>query len=448
MFDAPRQPARPALSTGIVNHRTRSHEGNVVPLRAPSCSEYEGYAPAAGADLSRVVTVLGAYRWLTRDIGAALTDRETVFLLWVIDRTVGWQKWECTVTYRLLAEGDKFSKGLGKSERQLRETVAALAEKGVLRASSAGGRGLVLAVNFEWRPEEAMLPIPKRMAEGRQGVDDERDAEGWGRSDDEILHPDRRISSALPGGNRPPFKGQYKGKLVEDKSPTVGRIRVRPGRVLSVEEGFSEEPKASLPENAEEEAFRSPGAAAVDLAALRKRIEGTRKAANADRTGHRSSLRPVDVLTTWRLAFEDAFADVPGAVCPATTVEDRMKFKASVISKWTKTPEELHEFIDYTVRYWPNMIGASFKWMKANPPPAFPSLRFFMAQKDNILAYWSRRARNTWLDSFDKDDQSRLVDFTLRGGLTHEEALTKRRQRLRCARRTTASAPRRRSTNG
>jgi hypothetical protein len=413
---------------------------NVVPLHASSCSEYR-HAPAAGADLSNPLTGINAIRWLSREIANAVTDREFRFVVWVIDHTLGWGRETYTATYREMEHGNPVSKGVGKSRTVLAEIVAALAARGLLICEQAGTHGLTLSINYSWKPEgEAMLPTPKRLAGTTRSVANTE--EGF-ETRPETRMPPVRKPGCPPSGNPDPFIEQSSEQPVENNPPPTVRWRSRPGTVSPQSKVSVPEPKrlrspaptlastvVSLParpreavSSGSEDLFGAPmpREAKAPVSAAQVAVRAT----EARRAALRSMLRPGPLMQTWRIAFEEAYAEIPGAVFPPPTQLDLGKVKSALIAKWTGKTEELHDFIDFTVRNWHLLMDTAFSWMTKDPPPAYPSLRFFLAFRQRFQDQWSGRTTEKWINNLPMGEQRRFLELTMKQGMSSELALAK-----------------------
>lgn len=414
-------------STGRLIHEDGSQVGTssmasssgdtVVPLRGNAHPYFRNPPPAADANLKDYRVQQEAFRWLSREVMHAASTPEKAVLVHIFTMSIGMGDPAMRTTYRALECGGEWTDGLGMSRTQIYTAISGLAAKGILNTVVASSVGMEISINLAWLPAtpwnerrgREVLATPKRLAHLASGSTEDTGSENR-------TTPIRKTE--LPHSeNRTPYrKNQEENTLVENTILPVARSRVRPVPQISPVEEIQE---TIPPQTSGGDVSRSPAER------VRERVEGSRRSANEAKTDHRSSIRPADVLKTWRIAFEGAYADVPGAMCPTPTREDAMKLKAAVINKWTRSPAELHDFVDFTVRNWSNMTASSFPWMKSNPPPVFPTLRFFIGQHVNVLDYWSKVRRNDWINSFDRDDQSRLLAFTLRDGLTREAALAK-----------------------
>jgi hypothetical protein len=89
---------------------------------------------------------LNFFRSAIRNCAALLSNAHLVMLLYLLDKTVGWQRMEETLTARRAA------KDLGVHPQTVRKLVRDLAALGAIRCEPAENiwKGLKIEVNAEW----------------------------------------------------------------------------------------------------------------------------------------------------------------------------------------------------------------------------------------------------------------------------------------------------------
>ncbi|AWM88265.1 hypothetical protein C4E04_16960 [Microvirga sp. 17 mud 1-3] len=144
-------------------------------------------------------------------------------------------------------------------------------------------------------------------------------------------------------------------------------------------------------------------------------------AASARETASRTLKNPGALQRTWTAAWGCAFDEVPGAVCPAWTKTEMGMVKSALAARWTQDAASLHGFLEWIVTDWSNIVGTHFAWMKRDPAPSLPSIRFVMTFKDRFFQAWNRRTVDKAIDGLSGEERRRR-ELMMRQGKTLEEA--------------------------
>jgi hypothetical protein len=131
---------------------------------------------------------------------------------------------------------------------------------------------------------------------------------------------------------------------------------------------------------------------------------------------------PSELEKTWRATFEEHYAEVPGAIVEPWTMKTLAAVKAAFVKRWTGTAPELHEFMRWAVKSWSRTMAMHFNWMKRDPAPDLPSIRFMLAFNDQLIRAWNRRALEDRIQGLSRPEAMKL-SLLLKQGKTNDEAI-------------------------
>ena len=384
----------------------------IIPFPGTEAAEPDVRVPGTDldvSDLTRPLCQLNVFRLRERLWQPALSDAENTVLGHILDKTVGWQRHAETMTIASIA------RAVGKGRTQVKAAIASLKAKRAITATvcADNNEGLLIAPNLNWRPKMA-LAIPKRP----------RPTVNPGRISD---HPPGRISdhnrdtpssytfSHTPASEpaaRPILavskkSGRASGEAASPAPCTAGSS-VHSGSAADFESGCKQPSLPLARINAAEQAVKARSTAAHDKA--------------------RESTASDCLERTWRLAWAEKHADMPGAACPAWSVAEKGKVKNTLVALPLK-PQELHDMLEWFVRDYDAVIGTHFRWLKT-PAPALPTISFMAGMAKSVWGAWTRREQDTWLHNLPDDERREYYRLTREGRMTHEDAvaeLTKRK---------------------
>lgn len=341
--------------------------------------------PARGVseDLRSPVRQLNLTRRLSREVVGHLPAGEYALYHVCFDRSIGYGNEHFLTTYEQLQHGCKGHAGLGKSHRQLQRHLRSLEKKGALTLISTG-RGLKITINLDWSPNSEIAFEPASTAPKTDRV--------------RTTERTKRESEYVPVQSDAPKMSTQTGQncLVEEDGEVTGR------------QGKAAPPSMNL--------SHRPIAAVAAKTALASRSTIARRPAQ-------QSMTASAIAKTWADAFHETYADVPGAVHVTPTRKDLGMLKATLVEKWSKSPEELHAFVRFVVTDWMYIRGRAFSWMKKEPAPEVANFDFFLRFHDRMLPHWSTDRQNDWLSSISDYERRLYLRLTRGEGKTHEEAL-------------------------
>jgi hypothetical protein len=391
---------------------TDSARDNVVPLNAPTRLD-----ASAARDPKDPLRQVEAYRKLTREWRKCLTPPELSLAFFLVDHTHGWGLETRKLTYREMIEGTHTSAGMGMTERQLRNILTALAGKGLIKIAPSRRDGLTISVCLD-KEESAMLAIPKRVRTGKE-------LPGGAEKN---FRANRKEIAGRGGKKLPDYiREEYLENSSEENSSPALAVEAENGLIEKKEEPRQPElpaPKPSPTYRIRRRPTQSISEVSEDLG-LRTATDpapATRALPKASRKIDDSVVMPSELEKTWRATFEEHYAEVPGAIVEPWTMKTLAAVKAVFVKRWTGTVPELHEFMRWAVKSWSRTMAMHFSWMKRDPAPDLPSIRFMLAFNDHFIRAWNRRALEDRIQGL-RGDEAVKLSLLLKGGKTEQEAL-------------------------
>ncbi|AHC30472.1 hypothetical protein CC53_gp055 [Rhizobium phage vB_RleS_L338C] len=323
-----------------------------------------------------------------RLLAPLLTAAQFTVFCQIFDRSIGWGRTQCFTTAINIAEGNgKDWHGCGVTERTVKRCVTILCEMGVISKTSTRNRGTLFTVNLEWKGDEPMLSIPKRL-KGEQPAKQDRVS---------LIAPRKRdiVSQGIETENHsfPSVSHDETGYSPEAREP--------------------EEEKASPEESAGNSLARENIQALVER--TNARIEKKREK-NVERAKQKGN--PLSLETIWRHAVAMHFPEI--VVAPAWTKTQHGIIMA-IAKKWTQGGKlaDFAAFLEWCVVSWPAIMRQQFKWMTKQKPPMAPDFRFWAKFHEEFLNCYHSGKLSKWMRAAER---SRL-EFLKARGKTHEEAL-------------------------
>lgn len=337
---------------------------NVIPFRANT---------PPSSDLS-LQGKLECYQTVLRGWTSCLRPVELVVLLVVIDRTIGWGKREAYFTEEQLRKGDAIYCGMsGMSRATMFRVLQRLRELGIVRRrrDPKNPRKVYYSVNMDWQPE--MLNVPECLQHRR-------------RPDDSLTSETHIVSPVRPSKSRP-CDTLY-------SSPETGNLHT----VI----------------------IGSPPARPVPNPPARVRRTSTRAVAAHDTASGiaaptSAATTSIEVEAKWKAAMLDAF---PHSILKPWSIRQKAQVKAQASGWLNATEIGFPEFVDWAVRNWSGIIAKQFKWMTKSPPPAIPSISFFLSFLSHFADCWGEGKLDEWLRAPERTEMEQL----LAAGRSPEEA--------------------------
>ncbi|MEA1015033.1 MarR family transcriptional regulator [Sphingosinicella sp. LY1275] len=289
----------------------------------------------------------------------------------VIDRTIGWGKREAHFTEEQLRAGDKIYCGIaGMSRATMFRVLRRLEDKDIIRRRAApqNPRKVYYSVNMEWKPE--MLNVPKRK-----------------RGKVSLTGGTTIVSPLRPSQSHPCDPSNCNQETVIETVNHLGAA-------------------SPCPVSAPADDVRKKVSKASDA----HRISATTQA-----TDDVNAINSVAAEAAWRLALLETF---PGAIHKPWSIREKAQVKAQM-KTWPHNREtSFPAFGDWAVRNWSAIVAKQFRWMKESPPPAVPSLSFFLSFLGQFAECWGEGKLDEWLTATERTEHEKLVAR----GMSHEEA--------------------------
>lgn len=352
------------------------------------------------------------------------------------------------MTYQQLADGvrgkDEYADRwrippVGIARRTFYRILKRLKELGVVVVNSVDHKFTEIRINMQWSPAEgvpsveaemARLAVPKRL----QNRDAEPSDEAWG---DEEAVPQRHNPSArlAPARCQDGTPIEQRGEQrVSKQNETLERPAAPAvaGRTFEwVEDEVGEGTSSSaLPSPAKSEVSEANAASdpsphcAPPPSPRRTAVQAiksvlSRKAPVEGR--HGKTDKGASYSETFAAAWRETYEDVP---CPSLTQRDAM-----ILAKVLKANlrfegvEGQHDFLDFVVRNWRQIMHKEFAWMTRIPPPEMPCTRFLSTKKflPRFLGAYAYRREYDRVKLLPQEE--REVEDLVHRGMTREEAL-------------------------
>lgn len=393
-------------------------------LTSDNVLPFVGRAAVAPMDLTNPLHQLNLVRKLSREWRPALSDRDMVILLFVLDHTVCWGRTTYRFTYRGFEEGTPISAGTGKGRTQVTEALRSLEAAGAIVIDPNKRDGLLITFNLKWNP---MLPSKRAAAclnspENRQAECREPGSRGVGNPtplleehlEDQVSRSFRTADAAEP---------MPSGKTLSIPEPSSKKleVRVRTRPIRPEPENSSPAPVREKIVMTEQGELFTAGKTLVSAASSIPERQ-RHSAAQAKLNARRSMTNPAALFATWSEAWAEAYHDVPGARCLPWGKREAGMVKNTLAIKWTGKAEELHDFLDWAVTNWSQIMVDQFGWMSREPAPAVPSIKFIASFRDNFVRAFVKRAIDKALAGLSGHERS-IREGMLKEGLTHEQAM-------------------------
>ncbi|MEK1888723.1 MAG: hypothetical protein AAAB35_14370 [Phyllobacterium sp.] len=170
-------------------------KSTVVPLDPSTRSE------SGSGDLKNPRVQQEIIRAFNRIWRAHMSLAEYGMMGFILDATIGWGFTSRLFTSRFIENGDQRHCGTGLTDRSIRRTIANLeAKRFIVVDRSDMTKGLRITPNINWTPEEAMLPVSKRLKQAQvaaahnSGMDDGRSE----THENTVATPDKNVRPLRP----------------------------------------------------------------------------------------------------------------------------------------------------------------------------------------------------------------------------------------------------------
>jgi hypothetical protein len=297
-----------------------------------------------------------------------LTSSEYMVLDYIFDRTVMWGKtWEA-ITKEQLCKGHwsegygRITHGLPLSENTIDKAMRSLIAKGVIRWAH-WKRLRAYAINLDFTrstnntaaDNTAMIPTPKR-----------------------LTNAPAPSKAAEPPQSRPLFKAGTPPKQTPPNSFAISREQAKAYN-QPAPDGAAGENSATL---------QTMQKKADTLLALQQKASALSLASAARRTARAGTMKPAALLQVWQAACKKA---MPRELHHSATVADCAVLQKYCRRLFNKDGAQAVVYIEWIVTRWKFLMEEKFGWMTKAPPPALPSIKFLVAQKDKFEEAWLAR---------------------------------------------------------
>ena len=325
-------------------------------------------------------TKLECFQKITRDWGRCLSRKETIVLLAIIDRTIGWGRSEAYFSTRSMLLGDAINGGMDMSRSTLFRALATLDARGIIsrRKDRYVPDRVHYSVNLRWRPETKSVTLKSKL----------------------MTSPDATI------------------QCHSDTNPC--QSDATPCQIDTLKTGINLHLSNNSIIAAPVPAPRSP------ISEIQNPADRIRLVATAARTAHRdhvtaraatTSMRDVStaVEAAWRGAMLEAFPQID---MPSWGVREKAQAKQAA-KHWVHSKEISYpKFVEWAVLNWTAIVQKQFKWMTKSPPPVSPAFGFFIAMQSQFAECRAEGTLENWLSDKDRTQIERLIGR----GMTYEQA--------------------------
>lgn len=343
-----------------------------------------------------------------RQMLAILSPAETKVMVFIMDRTLGWQRIQARITIRDIVSGVGNNAGAGVTKTTAARCIDSLAEKKVIIVREVCRKlGTLIEINVQWEPELAMLRTPKRLKNQPQNSE----------NSDEKVHemghwcPTTWDTGVLPSGtlliednNRKEIKDSVAGGTGAQLAVRRER-RLQPVAKPSFPSADYAEPPLATPE--------APPVLDV-IAAAKAKAEASR----VRREENRRAKLDAGIVTVpmiesaWREAATEA-----GYVVKVWTVKEKGQAKHLQKALAIK-PDKLLELVTFVAGNWQRIIAKQFEWA-GSELHSDPSIGFFLKYAERFV--YAFRNRELILASGVKGVSQFLKQRALEQGLSEDE---------------------------
>jgi hypothetical protein len=276
---------------------------------------------------------------------------------------------------------------IGMGMTKLRETIASLEAKGVLKSTEGSfTTSKTYTVNLQWNPDMPPLPVPKRLQEQKKSALADRDD---GADYDAVRRtPTSQYDTGCVA------KRQHREEYREE----TGEDSVKPLSPLRADGGFSKE------------VFETPAEAFT--AVKNQSRENLKQVAKKDKP-----LNSVDYERAFKAAFIECFESLPYRAWSPREKKNAKDLAANL------SGADVLDFIDWSVRHWNEVRVADLHFM-SRPMDLYPTIGslatgFIFAKYH--MAYIT--ARDKPKNDFDRTEEDQIKLCMLHRGLSREKAI-------------------------
>ncbi|QSY98676.1 hypothetical protein J2J97_31900 (plasmid) [Rhizobium bangladeshense] len=380
---------------------------------------------------------------LEREWRIYLSTDERDFLRYLIDNTVEWGRHVLDVTLNQMLAGIRSDNDsgwtwrlppVGFSRRTLERVIAKLKARGAITIDVVHRTCQRISLNFLWSPVEhvmSLLPISKKRKDVAAEDEDELStavsltanlagkSENVGSLTANLAGIDRQFGGPIKQNDK--HNDQNDLSLSPDGSaksslPVPYRIRERQ-RPATAPEGKEPSPVPAAPSRASRaiDVYEDKTEAAI----ARVQREGVQT-----RMQKVAAAKERDKAEAYHATYAAAWAETyQGIPCPTWSQRDMQIAKSVLKSRIHDDIAARHDFLDFVVRNWAQIMATKFGWMTKDPPPVRPTMAFMTKAKlmPHFLDAFAERRHyeNVKLLPPEERELARLIA----GGMQRDEAL-------------------------
>lgn len=336
-----------------------------------------------------------------------LSTDEFAFLHYVIDNSVEWGREALDVTIDQMVNGVPNPPDhawpwklppIGIARRTLERVIQKLRTRGAILVEAIRNRCTIIRLNTFWAPLEGMMSFiaPKRL---RERLEQQTNLFG----EEEITATVADIDRGAQGitANQAVNNRHGGGPIKQDTKQNTNDL---PTSLRSPQHSLLPTPvnirKRERPPEKKEALSLSPAARpARSEESVKEAVERVRRMSVENRQQQAAKAKQADSPSSYHRTYVNAWAEAyEGVPCPTWSEKDMHMVRSVLKSRLHDTIQSRHDFLEFIVKNWAQIISAKFGWMTKEPPPSKPSIKFVTSAKliGNFLdAFADRRHFDT-----------------------------------------------------
>lgn len=331
------------------------------------------------------------FQRVNREWRPHLSATERDFLFYLLDNTIAWGRYSLQTTIDQIVKGTSW--GLppsGLSRSTVCRLLRVFKERGLIDSAS-DGRKTTLTINEGWTPSGAT-----RCKKEAVGMSDNRR---------------KRAKTSR-------FSTEFSGDIDISDSVSERDFRSVRKRLQKCQRDTLNNRKREREAKKSNDAARRPV-----LADLIDKETGK----ILPRPNSSTASRKESPWSVWSEAWVATFPDTP---CPAWK-QYESRHMDRLCQKSEKTGINWADFVNWSVCHWASIRISQFSWMVQTPPPAFPTVGFFIRFSDRFAdAYANRQLIERQSKDFSSDA---AIKKLMHGGMSYEAALVEYGKQLAIA---------------
>ncbi|WP_312358110.1 hypothetical protein [Agrobacterium sp.] len=314
---------------------------------------------------------------------------------YIIEHSLGRGRSWLRATTDQIVKGAGTRQSIGLTGRTFERVKKTLRERGLLSTSVLEMRFTDFALNLDWSPAPGVPSIADALEAHRKSV--------------ERAEPICQIGNPV-GINK-----------ISNNIPPSGTGSLRsPERVLSSQEKTSSPEKENPPPVAP-----PPSRISTELREeMKARAAETERRCLDARQQRAAKAKEQDSIGAYHRTYVNAWAETyPGVPCPTWTERDMHIVRSVLKSRLRENIQARHDFLNFIVCHWAQIIATQFGWMRHSSPPDMPKVSFFTSGKmiGRFLDAYADRRRFDQIEALPAEEQE--LERLVAHGKTREQAL-------------------------